>query len=258
MKKGSPIPKLMPIKIAVVGEYNESYPAQVALNLALSYIANDLKTNLIYKWIDTLEIRETADKVLKEFHGIWSAPGGPFQSLEGALKGIQFARENNIPFLGTCAGFHHTVLELARNLLGFKNAQHEEYDSESPMLFIRKMSCLLAGKTMAINVVESTRAYECYQKNKSDENYFCQYGLNPDYRDQFYHPDLVFSGIDQDNEIRIIELRQNDFFMATLFVPQAKSVRNNPHPVILKFVQVAIELGRNIKIAPIIPLGKTQ
>lgn len=103
-----------------------------------------LKTELDfeYEWISTDRV-STDSSCLKKLSGIWSAPGSPFISLNGALRAIQYARENNVPHLGTCAGFQHTIIELARNILGIEDAQHEEYDATSEKLFISKLTCSL-------------------------------------------------------------------------------------------------------------------
>ena len=89
-----------------------------------------------YEWVNTREINEKNDLALTKYSGIWSAPVSPFEIFDGVLYAIKFARENDIPFIGTCAGFQNTILEIVRNEIGYKDAQHEEYDEDSSALFI--------------------------------------------------------------------------------------------------------------------------
>ncbi len=92
---------------------------------------------------------------------------------------------------------------------------------------------------MYIKIRTDTRAYECYQKEEVEENYYCNFGINPNFKNKLVHPEIQVSGVDQGGEIRIIEVKKNDFFISTLFVPQTKSIRGRPHPIIKKFIKEA-------------------
>lgn len=231
----------MKVKIAIVGEFYPNFLPQTAINQSLDYLARSMNVSIIYDWIETTELLVNPKKVLSAYHGIWSAPGSPFKSLEGALNAVQFARENNLPHLGTCAGFQHTIIEIARNMLGYPDAHHEEYSSGSSDFFISKLACSLAGKTMKVRIEEGTQAYNCYKSPVVTEDYYCNFAINPQSREKLKHPNLVFSGTDQDGEIRIIELKDKDFFISTLFVPQAKSTPEEPHPLISGFVSAVLK-----------------
>lgn len=223
--------------IAIVGEFTQDSKSQVFLNQALSDIKKRYGYDFGFEWVDTAKVEAEKENLLKNYSGIWSAPGGKFNSLEGALLAIKYARENNIPHLGTCGGFQHTILEFARNVLGIKDAQHEEYDPNASTLFITKLACSLAGQRLKITVKKDTRAFACYNKTEIEEDYYCSFGINPAFREQLNRSDLIISGVDTDNEIRIFELPKHKFFMATLFVPQANSTFNQPHPIVLEFVK---------------------
>ncbi len=226
------------MRIAIIGEFRNSIP-QRTLNQSLEYLSNELDFKIEYKWIETTKLEENPQDELSSYHGIWSAPGGPFKSLQGAVNAIQYARENNVPHLGTCSGFQLTVIEIARNMLGYKEAQHEEYDPESSQLFVSRLTCSLAEKTMRIQIKEGSQAFKWYGGKEAEENYYCNFGINPDFRAELNHPDVVFSGVDHDGEIRIIEINKNDFFISTLFVPQTKSAKGNPQPLIEGFIREA-------------------
>ena len=228
-------------KIAVIGEYQSNNTTHIALNKSVEHAVKKLGSEISIEWIDTETLQHEGEKLLKDYAGIWSAPGSPFKSLEGALKGIEYARTNNIPHIGTCAGFQHAVIEFARNILKIEEAQHEEYDPDSSSLFISKLDCSLAGKRMTILIREDTFASKAYGVAETEENYYCNFGINPEFKNQLIHPSLRISGIDQDNEIRIIEVPDHRFFVATLFVPQTNSTPELPHPLIMRFVEECLK-----------------
>jgi CTP synthase (UTP-ammonia lyase) len=144
---------------------------------------------------------------------------------------------NNVPHLGTCAGFQHAIVEIARNVLGIEDAQHEEYDAQSSTLFVNRLQCSLAGKRMDVYFKNGSLAHRLYAMDKAEENYYCNFGINPEFKKSLNHPQVCVSGMDQDKEIRIIELPQHRFFLVTLFVPQTRSKPKKPHPLIKGFVQ---------------------
>lgn len=223
-------------KIAVIGEFHENFKPHTALNESIEHVKTKHKIDLDIDWIDTLKAEKEGDNLFANYNGFWSAPGSPFKSLDGALSAIKYARVHNVPHLGTCAGFQHTVIEFARNVLKIEGAQHEEYDNESSLLFINKLACSLAGKRMTVKLTEGSKAFDCYQSKETTEDYYCNFGINPEFKDELKHKTLRISGVDQDDEIRVIELTNKRFFMSTLFVPQTNSTENHPHPIIEKFV----------------------
>src|SRR5208282_6192757 len=99
------------------------------------------------------------------------SPGSPYKSLDGALAGIRYARENKVPFIGTCGGFQHLVIEYARNVMGFKDAAHAESDPYASCLFITPLSCSLVGKTMEVRVKPGTQAADIYRDTWASERY---------------------------------------------------------------------------------------
>ena len=232
------------VKIAVIGEYKNDFESHIALNRALNELSNSIKIEIYYQWIETTVLLNHVHQKLSSYHGIWSAPGSPFKSLQGAVNAVTYARTNKVPHLGTCAGFQHTVIAIARDLLGYKEAQHEEYDHAASQLFINRLVCSLAGKTLKISIKEGTEAARCYNANKVEENYYCNFGINPEYSDKFIHPKMVFSGLDLDGEVRIIELKDHPFFVSTLFVPQMKKLKGAPHPLVKGFITAALKYSQ--------------
>jgi CTP synthase (UTP-ammonia lyase) len=181
---------------------------------------------------------------LRRFDALWCAPGSPYQSMDGALQGIRFAREEGWPFIGTCGGFQHVVIEYARNVLGFADAAHAESDPDASTLFVSKLACSLLGKTMKVHIDPASRVYMMYQRAVVEEQYYCQFGLNPHYQATIHDGGLRIVGFDDDREARIVELPQHPFFVGTLFVPPLTSTAEQPHPLILAYLQAAVERHR--------------
>lgn len=231
------------IKIALIGEYDSNYPPHIATEMALNHIAEYLATQLDYQWISTAVFHEDVGAKLAEFHGIWCAPGSPYQSLDGALRAIRYARENNVPFIGTCGGFQHMILEYARNCLGFKDAMHAEYDPYASRLFVSRLTCSLVGKTFPVWLADDSVAAKAYGVSQANEQYYCNFGLNPAYQSLLHDGGLRVVGWDQDAQARVMEVTTHPFFLGTLFVPQLNSHASAPHPLLLAFVQTAIKLA---------------
>jgi CTP synthase (UTP-ammonia lyase) len=169
---------------------------------------------------------------------LWAAPGW-LESIDGALEGIKLARETGIPLLGTCAGFQHAVLEFAKNKLRFQDAAHEAYDPSASRLFLTALACSVKGQRMPVHLLPGSRAYAAYRGADATEEYYCSYGLNPEYEGLLKEHGLQITGHDESGAPRVLEIRDHPFYVATLFVPQIRSRQSTPHPLITAFVQAA-------------------
>jgi CTP synthase (UTP-ammonia lyase) len=197
--------------------------------------------DLEVSWVGTARIGSCRELAAKGFDSLFIAPGSPYENLDGALAAITLGRTQNIPLLGTCGGFQHVALEFARNVLGIADAHHAEYDPYASDLFITPLSCSLAGQEMTVGLRPGSRAATAYGCSKATERYFCNFGLNPDYREALVAAGLVVSGVDEDDEARVIELPGHRFFLATLFVPHVSSTPASPHPLLSAFVGAAAQ-----------------
>ena len=228
--------------IGIIGEFNPNNPLHPATNEAITHSFARQGVKATIEWLPT---NKTFN--LRQFDGFWCSPGGPYQSLEGALEMIRWARVERKAFIGTCAGFQHAVLEFARNVLGIKDAMHAEYDPDAPNAFIRPLICSLVGKKLAIRLKPGSRAANFYGATEIVESYYCNFGLNPEGREPLEAAGLVISGWDDTEvspsadpgtpEARVIELPDHPFFLATLFVPQTASTPERPHPLIAAFCE---------------------
>jgi CTP synthase (UTP-ammonia lyase) len=226
------------IRIGIIGDYDPNNPTHVATNEGITHAATALKQcGVETTWLPTDQSHS-----FREFHGLLCSPGSPYTSLEGALLAIQYAREEEVPFLGTCGGLQHLILEYARNVMGIREAAHAESDPDASCLFITRLTCSLVGKTMEVNVKAGSKAAGIYKSNHASEKYYCNFGLNPAYRKRLEAAGLSISGTDQAGEARIMELPTHPFFIGTLYVPQANSTEENPHPMVLEFLLAAFRL----------------
>lgn len=175
--------------------------------------------------------------------GLWMAPGSPYRSVAGALTAIRFAREGTIPLLATCGGFQHVILEYARNVLGFDDAQHAEYDPYASRLFISELSCSLVGRIMRLTLKTGSQVAALYGSTTASEQYYCNFGVNPAHVSALAAGPLAIVGADAEGEVRVVEWPGHPFFIGTLFVPQLSSVRSKPHPLVNGFLRAAGRRG---------------
>ena len=167
----------MLLKIGIIGDFNPANPTHVATNSGIQHAADALGEPIEAVWLPTDQPHE-----LTKYQGLLGSPGSPYRSLEGALAGIRFARENQIPFIGTCGGFQHLVIEFARNVVGFADAAHAESDPYASCLFITPLSCSLVGKSMEVEIVAGSEAAVACQATRSMERFYCNFGLNRNIR----------------------------------------------------------------------------
>jgi CTP synthase (UTP-ammonia lyase) len=125
-------------------------------------------------------------------------------------------------------------------VLGIEDAEHEESAPGASTLFISKLACSLAGKTQQIKIVSDSLAHRSYGAHEVVEQFFCNYGLNPAFREEVKKGTLKITGVDSEGEVRIVELSDHPFYMATLFLPQTASKPESPHPLILAYLKAAM------------------
>jgi len=224
--------------IAIVGDYKAGNLSHVATSDAVGHCSAALGLAVEHRWIGTEELtRPQGMNRLAEFSGFWIAPGSPYKNMDGELAAIRMARERGIPLLGTCGGFQHIILEYARNVLGFTDAGHEETDPQASRLFISRLTCSLVGRTMSITLQSDSLVARSYGRTKIQEQYRCNFGLNPEYENVLRSSALRVVGSDNEGVVRVVELAGHPFFVGTLFVPQLTSARSAPHPLISGFVK---------------------
>lgn len=229
-----------PLNVCVVGDFDAEFPPHVATNEAIGHSAAALGLDVTIDWLGTQSLERDLTRV-EAADAVWCAPGSPYRSLLGALSALRYTRENDVPTLGTCGGCQHIIIEYARNVLGFEDAQHAEYDPYASRLFVSSLTCSLAGRTMPVNLSAGSAVAAFYGTARVEEQYYCNFGLDPTYWDVLDGGGLRVTGVDDDVEARVFELATHPFYVATLFVPQNRSTEAEPHPLVTGFLRKAAE-----------------
>lgn len=241
------------VEIAIVGKYVKLADSYLSIKEALKHssVANDVKVKI--RWVEAEDLEKEGFKLLEGVHGIIVPGGFGARGSEGKIMAIQYARENDIPFLGICFGFQLTVVEFARHVLGLEGANSTEIDPQTPYpvvdLMPEQRGLDKLGGTMRlgaypIKIKEGTLAHRLYGKELIYERHRHRWEVNPEYVEQFEKAGLVFSGIAGDDERRmeILELPDKRYFVATQFHPEFKSRPMNPAPVFRGLVKAAKEM----------------
>jgi CTP synthase (UTP-ammonia lyase) len=225
------------VRLAIVGEYDPAFPPHQAVNANVAQVASARGIDVRPMWVPTDQIDREGPGCLTHFDAIWIAPGSPYRSLDGALTAIRYAREQDVPLLGTCAGFQHIVLEYGRNVMGLQNAQHEEVAPDASVLLITALTCSPAGQTMPITLDGASRVAGWYGSTRITERYYCNYGLNPDYEAGMEEAGLRVTGWDDGGEPRVVDLPGHAFYIGVLFVPQPSADPGLAHPLVAAFIE---------------------
>jgi CTP synthase len=224
------------LRIALVGDFNPEVTAHKAIPLAIDDAAAVQDLTADYDWVATSDITSADDLV--GYDAIWLVPASPYKNAEGAFIAIRYARENSIPFLGTCGGFQHAIIEYARNVLGWSDAAHAETDTEGRMV-IAPLSCSLVEKSDVIELRANTLIAKAYGRMSIEEGYHCNYGISPEFAAQLEEGALRVTGWDEEGEIRVVELITHPFFVGTLFQHERNALEGRPAPLVYAFLHAA-------------------
>ena len=243
------------VRIGILGDFNPEFRSHHATNDALQHAAARLNIAVEPLWLPTPSLLEpAAQKTLESCDGIWASAGSPYKSFDGMLKGIQFARERDWPFLGTCGGFQYAFIECARNVLGIADADSAENNSGSKNILIYPVACAipdrkagapkLSGLVPEIRLRPGSYLQSFYMKDTVAEEFFCNFEINPEFEWTSMEAGMPVVARGPQGEIRAIESPTHRFFIATLFQPQLSSKAGDPQPLVLAFVQAAADWGR--------------
>lgn len=232
------------VRIALVGDHNPEITAHRAIPKALELAAGTTGWPVEPVWIATQALERDAEEQLSAYDGVWCVPGSPYASMDGALLASRFARERGRPFLGTCGGFQHALIEYARNVLGLLEADHAESNPAASMPLISPLACSLVEGKGTITLKEGSRISAIYGTTEIVEQYNCSFGFNPRYQARLEGRGMRLTGTDAAGEIRVVELAGHPFFIATLFQPERSALRGIAHPLVTAYVQAAADHGR--------------
>jgi CTP synthase len=243
------------IKIGLVGKYVELKDSYKSISEAFIHAGatNDCKVSI--DWIHSESItEENVAERFKGLKGILVAPGFGQRGIEGKISAIRYARENNVPFFGICLGMQCAVIEFARNVLGFKDANSTEMNpgTTNPVIDLLEAQKKITNKggTMRLgsypcNVTPETNAWEIYRKKEITERHRHRYEFNNEYLSDFEKAGMTASGINPEGGlVEIVEIKDHPWFVGVQFHPEYKSTVANPHPLFVNFVKAAIEVKK--------------
>jgi CTP synthase (UTP-ammonia lyase) len=221
--------------IALIGDFDPAVTAHRAIQHCFDLARDSRSYSLRPEWLAT-ELIVSGDCVaLEKFHGFWCVPASPYRNTAGALWAIQFAREQDVPFLGTCGGFQHALLEYARNVLKLKDAEHAEMNTDAQLPLLARLECSLVEASKPIVVTTPGTFRDAYGADSGVEGFRCNYGLNPKFEHLFKEGPLQIAARSVEGEARGFQLRGHRFFIGTLFQPERRALQGNLHPLVRAF-----------------------
>lgn len=227
------------IRIAIVGDVHQGYDPRIHISEALSHSSSVLGLEVETHLIPSESLTQGVS-FLSEFHGLWAAPG-KYDRHDLGLEAIKYARIQQLPFIGTCAGFQYAVLEFALSHFQDSTLEHPYHvTQEDPNLIVTPLACAVPGQVKEIEIsLLNPLTVSYYQLRQAKELSPCKYGINPKYLEALELAGLTVAAKDLDKEVRIVILPQHPFFLATLFMPQLKSSYESPHPLVSAFLKAA-------------------
>ena len=246
------------VRIALVGKYVVLHDAYISVNEALKAAGWFYNKKVEINFIDSETItKENAKEIFKDMNGIIVPGGFGSRGIQGMLNAIQYARENKVPFLGICLGMQTAMIEFARDVLGYSDADSTEFNPSSlhPVIALmpEQNGVVNLGGTMRLGsypclLDPTSKAFILYGKKDIAERHRHRYEVNNDYREVFRSNGLVPVGFSPDNHIvEMVELKDHPFFVATQAHPEFKSRPDRPHPLFKGFIGAAIENKKAMK-----------
>ena len=240
------------VRIALVGKYIQLHDAYLSVSESLFHAAaaNDAVCDI--KWVDSEELtQENINDVLGDCEGILVPGGFGDRGIEGMILAARYAREKDVPYLGICLGMQIAVIEFARNVVGWADANSAEFTSSSlhPVIDLmpEQQGITAKGGTMRLGqypcaLDKESKAYELYGEETIYERHRHRYELNNDFREELSEKGLRLAGLSPDGRlVEVVENPANRWFVAAQFHPEFKSRPNKPQPLFYGFVKAALE-----------------
>lgn len=240
------------VTIALVGKYTQLHDAYLSVVEALKHGGIASHANVHLKWVDSeLVTEENVAEYLSDVDGVLVPGGFGNRGIEGMITAIRYARENKIPFLGLCLGMQLTIVEYARNVLGYHDAHSIEMNPNTMHPVIALMpdqdGIEDIGGTLRLGaypcvLADGSKAQELYGEKEISERHRHRYEVNNDFRKALTENGMVLSGVSPDGRIvEMVELSDHSFYIATQAHPEFKSRPNRPHPLFRGLIAAAAE-----------------
>lgn len=247
------------VEIALCGKYTEHMDAYKSIVESFVHAGAENDCKVVVKPIgaESLE-KETPEKLFAGIDGILVPGGFGERGIEGKIRAVQYARENDIPFLGICLGLQCAVIEFARNVCDISQAHSAEFkknrfsviDLMPEQKNIKNMGATMRLGAYPCNIKDKTQAYKAYQSSFISERHRHRYEVNNKFRNTLTEHGLVLSGLSPDRElVEMIELPDKRWFVACQFHPELKSRATKAHPLFRELVAAAIKYSEAKKIS---------
>ena len=240
------------VKIALVGKYTELPDAYKSIAEAFVHggATNYAKVRLQYVNSETIT-KETIDEVLGDMCGILVAPGFGHRGIEGKILAVEYARNKKVPFFGICLGMQCSVIEFARNVLGYKDANSTEMETATSHPVIDLMeeqkNVTEKGGTMRLGaypckLVKKSRTESIYGTTDISERHRHRYEFNNKFMKAFEDAGMKMAGFNPATGlVEVVEIENHPWFVGVQFHPEYKSTVLNPHPLFVSFVKAALD-----------------
>ena len=240
------------VTIGLVGKYVQLHDAYLSVAEALHHAGYFCDATVNIKWIDSEAVNaDNYKETLGTVDGVIVPGGFGGRGIEGMVLTAQYCRENNVPYLGICLGMQIAVIEAGRNLLGYADANSNEFDKDSQHKVIDFMPGqsdeVAKGGTLRLgsypcSIVPGTKMEECYATDSINERHRHRYEFNNDYRDELTSAGLKISGLSPDGLlVETVEYPEHKFFVGVQYHPEFKSRPNKPHPLFMGLVKASLK-----------------
>ena len=240
------------VEIAIVGKYVELHDAYLSIIESLNHASYETGVCVKIRWIDSENVTlESSKELLDGIDGLIIPGGFGDRGIEGKINACKYVRENNIPFLGICLGMQISVIEFARNVCGFTDANSGEFNPKSEHKVIdfipEQLQVTQKGGTMRLGaypckIIPNTLLEKTYKQTEISERHRHRFEFNNDFKEVLTSKGLVISGISPDGSlVESVELPSNKFFIAVQFHPEFKSRPNKAHPLFLGLLNATID-----------------
>ncbi|HEX5037425.1 MAG TPA: CTP synthase [bacterium] len=243
------------VTIAVVGKYVHLTDSYKSLNESLKHAGFANEANVKLKFFDSEELEGLPDvgAVLEGHDGILVPGGFGNRGIEGKIRAITYARENRVPYFGICLGMQLAVIEFARNVCGFKDANSTEFDPQTTHPVIALMeeqkAVIMKGASMRLgaypcDIERNTLAAEAYGERQISERHRHRFEFNNFFKDKMASKGLVISGVcPQGGLVEMVEIKKHPWFLGCQFHPEFKSRPHHSHPLFTRFIKAAAEFS---------------
>jgi CTP synthase len=243
------------VEIALIGKYIELQDSYKSITEAFIHAGSSNETKVNVRWVHSESLTpDNYSELLKGVHGILVAPGFGDRGIDGKIKAVQYARENNIPFFGICLGMQMAVIEFAKNVLGLVDAFSTEMkkDCRNPVINLMESQEDVTDKggTMRLGawdcqLSQDSKVYDAYKSELISERHRHRYEFNNDYLSQIELKGMKATGINpKTGLVEVVEIPKHPWFIGVQYHPEYKSTVLKPHPLFVSFIKAALKYAK--------------